>query len=85
MTLQYIIIGVTLLIAVLYAVCRIRDILRRQSDPCASCDGCALKGKVKGCQQQALRTQQKHPKRCLETGIAPNVEEKVNKKFGYKK
>ena len=40
---QWILVTVCIVIACLYAVWRVRNVITNRKDPCAGCEGCALK------------------------------------------
>jgi len=40
---QYILVGLVVCAAVLYAAKRIREVVLQRRDPCAGCSGCALR------------------------------------------
>lgn len=44
---QYVIIGITVTVAVLYAVMRVYAAVKAASDPCHGCVGCALREQKK--------------------------------------
>ena len=57
-TAQYLIVGLAIVTAVSYLAWRLWQSLSGEGDPCAGCDGCALKDarRRKGCSQKSPMT-----------------------------
>ena len=52
MLLQYIIIGVVIVVSLLYILKMTKDVISRRNDPCHGCKGCSLKNNTKHCQMK---------------------------------